>query len=234
MNYKRKAVLNWSGGKDSALALHKILNQNEIEVVSLLTVVNKVTQKSSMHNIPIEILELQAESTGIPIYIVEVEEVSNNYENKMKETIDYFKNNGVSVFIFGDIFLEDIKSYRESKLNPEGIEVIEPLWNKTSEEVIEDLIESGIKSKIIVTQADKLDISFIGKDINQNTVDSFPAGIDICGEKGEYHTLAYDGDIFKKKINFSMNRINNISYQIKEDDGIIKNMEFWVTDIIPI
>lgn len=232
MNQRKKAVFNWSGGKDSALALQKILEENDFEVVSLLTTINEESSKSSMHSIPIEVLSKQAESIGIPLYTVVFSKELKNYDEKMSVTVDHFKRQGVTHFIFGDIYLSDVKSYRESKLNPLGIEVVEPLWNKTVSEIMADFLRSGIKTKIIVTQADKLDKSLIGKDLDANLINSLPAGIDICGENGEYHTLAYEGGLFKTKVEFSIPEINKISYDFKLDTGETMTCEYWQAEII--
>lgn len=232
MNQRKKAVFNWSGGKDSALALQKTIDNNEFEIVSLFTMLNERTGTSSIHSIPIEILTKQAESIGIPLYTVVFEKDLKNYEKKMYETITHFKLQGVTHFIFGDIFLADVKTYRESKLNPFGIEVVEPLWNKTSAEIMDDFLLSGIKSKIIVTQAEKLDKTFIGKDLDQNTIKLFPNDIDICGENGEYHTFSYAGRLFKKEINFELLDTDTISYTINLDDGKIKTFEYWQARMI--
>ena len=231
MNPTKKAVFNWSGGKDSALALQKILQNDEYEVVSLLTTINEETQKSSIHSIPVEILSKQAESIGIPLYTVLFAKDLKNYDDKMRETVEHFKKQCVTHFVFGDIFLADIKAYRESKLNPLGIEVVEPLWDQSSAEIITDFLKSGIKTKIIVTQADKLDQTFIGKDLDQNTVNLFPDDIDVCGEKGEYHTLSYAGGLFKKEIKFSISQTNKITYDIQLDTGETKTFEYWQAEI---
>ncbi len=232
MNQRKKAVFNWSGGKDSALALRKVLEENYFEVVSLLTTINEESLKSSMHSIPPEILSRQAESIGIPLHTVVFSKELKNYDEKMSVTVDYFKKQGVTHFIFGDIYLADVKSYRESKLNPLGIEVVEPLWNKTVSEIMDDFLKSGIKTKIIVTQADKLDKTFIGKDLDANLVNALADDIDICGENGEYHTLAYEGGLFKKKVEFSISEVNKISYEFKVDTGETMTCEYWQAEII--
>lgn len=231
MNQRKKAVFNWSGGKDSALALQKTLQDNEFDVISLLTTINEETLTSSIHSIPIELLKRQADSIGIPLYTVLFAKDLKNYDHKMSETVNHFKKQGVTHFIFGDIFLADIKAYRESKLNPLGIEVVEPLWNKASSEIINEFIKSGIKSKIIVTQADKLDETYIGKDLNQDTVNSFPNDIDSCGENGEYHTFSYAGGLFKKEVDFSILQTSKITYDIKLDTGQTKTFEYWQAKI---
>ena len=231
MHQRKKAVFNWSGGKDSALALHKILQHNEFEVIALLTTINEETNTSSVHSIPIEILQKQAESIGIPLYTVLFTKNLNNYDDKMRTTVNYFKEQGVTHFIFGDIFLIDIKTYRETKLNPLGIEVIEPLWNKSSEQIIEEFLSSGIKSKIIVTQADKLGNEFINKNLDRSTINLFPDDVDVCGENGEYHTLSYDGGPFKNTVDFSILRTVKEVYNIKLDDGNINTYEYWQAEI---
>ncbi|WP_027125402.1 ATP-binding domain-containing protein [Gelidibacter mesophilus] len=231
MTERKKAVFNWSGGKDSALALLKTLQENELEVVSLLTTINQDTLTSSIHAIPLKFLLKQADSIGISLYSVPLSEGKKTYEEGMAEAIRHFKNQGVTHFIFGDIFLADVKLYRESKLHPLGIEVVEPLWGKTSEEVMHEFLKSGIKTKIIVTQADKLDQSFIGKEIDSAFVKSLPVGIDLCGENGEYHTFSYDGELFKYKIDFEICEANLISYDFKMDDGEVKSYEYWQAEI---
>lgn len=228
----KKAVFNWSGGKDSALALQKVLEEKEFEVIALLTTMNEESQKSSMHSIPLEILERQAESIGIPLYTVASSTALKNYEKKMKEAVLHFKKQGVNHFIFGDIFLSDVKAYRESKLQPLGIEVVEPLWEKTHQEVIDDFLQSGIQSKIIVTQADILDESFIGKDLTADVIKSFPENIDICGENGEYHTLSYAGGLFKKEVIFSISETVKTSFDFTLDTGEQKIFEYWQAEII--
>ncbi len=223
----KKAVFNWSGGKDSALALQKILAEKEFEVIALLTNMNEETSKSSMHAIPLEILERQAESIGIPLYTVASSTALKNYDQKMSEAVQHFKELGVKHFIFGDIFLSDVKAYRESKLQPLGIDVVEPLWEKTSQEVIDDFLRSGIQSKIIVTQADLLNETFIGKDLDADLVNSFPENIDVCGENGEYHTLSYAGGLFQKEVEFTISETVKTSFDFTLDTGETKTFEYW-------
>lgn len=231
MGERKKAVFNWSGGKDSALALQKTLQGNEFEVVSLLTTINEGTQASSIHAIPLKLLVKQAESIGIPLHTVSLSKDTGTYEQGMAEAIGHFKNQGVAHFIFGDIFLADVKSYRESKLNPLGIEVVEPLWGKTSAAIFSDFLDSGIKTKIIVTQADKLDHTFIGMEIDNNFIGSVPEGVDLCGENGEYHTFSYEGALFKTRIDFDIAKAKKVTYDFKMDDGTMKTYEYWQAEI---
>ncbi|MDM1072163.1 adenine nucleotide alpha hydrolase [Empedobacter brevis] len=223
----KKAVFNWSGGKDSALALQKVLEGKEFEVIALLTTITAETNTSSIHGIPLELLKKQVESIGIPLYLVALTKDIKTYEDEMLKAVNHFKQLGVAHFIFGDIFLTDVKNYRESKLLPLGIEVVEPLWGKTSLEVMDEFLKSGIKSKIIVTQADKLDQSFIGRDLDRSVIDSFPMNVDVCGENGEYHTLSYAGDLFKTPFDFAILQTVLITHEFKLDTGEIKKCDYW-------
>ncbi len=231
MSLKKKAVFNWSGGKDSALALSKVLQENDYEIIKLLTTISAENLKSSIHQIPVEILEKQAQSIGIPLKIVQISKNLKNYEQQMKEVILDFKQQDVRHFIFGDVHLSEVKSYREIQLNPFGIQVIEPLWNKTSVEVVDEFLASGLKAKIIVAQVDKLDESYVGKDLSKEVVDSFPDKIDVCGENGEYHTLVYDGDIFQKEVEFSIPNVSKISYDFTLDTGEEITSYYWQAEL---
>lgn len=233
MNHRKKAVFNWSGGKDSALALQKVLKENEFEVISLLTTINAETLSSSIHSIPLEIISRQAKSIGIPLYTVSLSRNLDGYDESMADAILHFKDLGVTHFIFGDIFLSDIKLYRENKLHPYGIAVVEPLWNKTSKEVMEEFLQSGIKTRIVVTQADKLDKTYIGRALDSDFVLSLPGDVDPCGENGEYHTLSYAGDLFAEDIAFLIGETRKISYDIRLADGQIKTFDYWQAEILP-
>ena len=230
----KKAVFNWSGGKDSALALYNVLNNGEYEIVSLLTTVNKENGRSSMHGIPSHLLKKQAKSIGIPIYIIEMlpnGELSS-YDDVMNRSVQHFKSLGVEHFIFGDIFLHDVKSYREKKLNPEGITVVEPLWDKTTAEVMSDFLSSGLKTIIVTTTADILDDSYIGKVIDEDFIKNIPVGVDLCGENGEYHTFCYDGPIFREPIDFKLGEPLSKTFPINLDDGSTQDFTYWFANLL--
>lgn len=226
---KNKVVFNWSGGKDSALALYKILQEQEYEVVALLTTVNRDNRRFTMHAIPVSLLEKQADSLGIPLYIVNL--MSNgligDYEKAMSEAVSHLKEQGVTHFVFGDIFLHDVKSYREEKLNPLGITVVEPLWGKSSEETMNDFLASGLQTIVVTTMADILDESFIGRHIDRNFVKDLPEGTDVCGENGEYNTFCYSGSIFRYPVAYTLDRPFRKIYPVKMDDGTKKDFSYW-------
>ena len=223
----KKAVFNWSGGKDSALALYTVLQQKQFEVVALLTTVNEETELSSMHAIPFSLLMKQAESIGVPLYPVFLPKNLPVYEQRMLDAAQHFKAQGVEHFIFGDIYLSDVRKYREDRLHPLGIEVVEPIWNLDSTEVMKHFLDSGIRTKIIVTDASKLDRSFIGQDIDAALIERMPQDVDICGENGEYHTFAYAGALFKQTVEFEIVETRQMSYDFKLENGEEKTYHYW-------
>ena len=228
-----KAVFNWSGGKDSALALMKMMQNKEYEIVSLLTTFNSETNCSTMHSIPLSVLEKQADSIGIPLYVVDIAPRTDGaYEEAMEAAVKFFLASGVKHFCFGDIYLHDVKKYREDKLNPFGIEVIEPLWDMSTVDVMAEFIESGLKTIVVTTTASELDKSFIGRIIDDEFVKSLPSGVDICGENGEYHTFCYDGPIFNYPIIHMLSDAYDFYYTINLDNGKSQEFKYWCANII--
>lgn len=225
---KKKMVFNWSGGKDSALALKILIESNEYEIVSLLTTVNAETKESTLHKIPEHILRKQIESLGFELYTVNMKPKCNmaEYEDSMREAVEYFKCQGVTAFAFGDIHLYEIKSYREEKLNPLGIDVIEPLWDMTSEQVMDKFIESGLKTIVVTATKPEL-AEMVGKIIDKDFIDNYPKDLDVCGENGEYHTFCFEGSIFNKKIDFEVVDVRDNSYEVKLEDGKKIMVKYW-------
>ncbi|WP_195655058.1 adenine nucleotide alpha hydrolase [Bacteroides sp. 1001136B_160425_E2] len=230
---KIKAVFNWSGGKDSAHALLRAFQSERYEIVALLTTVNRDTQRSTMHGIPLPLLEAQAASIGIPLYIVDLTPKGNmeDYSSAMSQAVEYFKSLGVTHFIFGDIFLHDVRWYREQQLSPFGMEVVEPLWGQSSEKVMEDFLSSDLETVVVTTMADGLGAAFIGKLVNREFVASLPIGVDPNGENGEYHTFCYKGPIFHSPVAFHLGDIFSQSYDIRLDDGTMKTYTYWFANL---
>ena len=199
-----KTVFNWSGGKDSAHALLRAQQSDNYEIVALLTTVNRATRRSTMHDIPLQLLQVQADSIGIPFHVVNLAPKGNieDYGAAMSQAVMHFKVLGVTHFIFGDIFLHDVRKYREQQLARHGIEVVEPLWGKTSEKVMEDFLVSGLRTVVVTTMADGLGAEAIGREIDRDFIGSLPDGFDPNGENGEYHTFCYGGPIFRYPIPF--------------------------------
>lgn len=230
---KRRAVFNWSGGKDSALALYKLLQSSEYKIVSLLTTVNSATRRSSMHAIPIPLLQAQSDSIGIPLYLIEYDPEAEikGYENCMLKAVEHFKKQGVHHFVFGDIFLHDVRSYREKQLHPHGIKVVEPLWNMKTAEVMQEFLQSGLKTIVVTTMANLLDHAFIGRLVDRSFVESLPDGVDICGENGEYHTFCFDGAMFKYPVRYSLGTPFEFSQSVGMEDGTQQTFNYWYANL---
>ncbi len=228
-----KAVFNWSGGKDSAHALLLAQQSGTYEIVALLTTVNRSTHRSTMHDIPLPLLEIQADSLGIPLHVVDLTPKGNmeDYGEAMSRAVEHFKAQGVTHFIFGDIFLHDVRKYREEQLAPHGIDVVEPLWGKSSEEVISDFLKSGLRTVIVTTMADGLGSAAIGREIDREFIDSLPDDVDPNGETGEYHTFCYDGPIFRYPIPFRLGKPVSRSYDIRLENGAKKTYTYWFADL---
>ncbi len=225
---KIKAVFNWSGGKDSAHALFRIMQTGEYEIVALLTTVNCDTRRSTMHDIPCGLLSAQADSLGIPLYVVDLTPKCNmeDYGMAMAAAVEHFKKQGVTHFIFGDIYLHDVRSYREAQLAPLGIEVVEPLWDMTSGQVMEAFLATGLQTVVVTTMAE-LGRKYVGNFVDREFVASLPDGVDLNGEQGEYHTFCFDGPIFRFPIAFSLGEPEERSYDIRLDDGTVKTYSYW-------
>lgn len=226
---RKKAVFNWSGGKDSALALLRAMRSGEYEIVALLTTVNRDNRRSTMHAIPESLLRAQAASIGLPLHFVALAPEGDpaGYAAAMRAAVELFREKGVSHFIFGDIFLDDIRAYREEQLTPYGIEVVEPLWGRTSGETMEEFLASGLKTVVVATMADRLGEEYISRTIDRNFVASLPAGVDPCGENGEYHTFCYDGPVFRRPVPFETGEPVLISHEIRQDDGSRQIYSSW-------
>lgn len=241
-----KSLFNWSSGKDSALALFKILEDPTVEVTSLLTSVNKQYNRISMHGVRVELLEEQAKSIGLPLCKMEIPEMPTMevYEQIMRETLLKFKEQGVTHSIFGDIFLEDLREYREKKLAEMGFEGIFPLWKIDTKILIQEFLDLGFKTIVTCVNERNLDKSFVGRIIDEQFIADLPKEVDVCGENGEFHTFTFDGPIFSKPIDFEIGEIVYRKYEKpkKDDSNEACNSNtddtafdygFWYCDLIP-
>jgi len=193
-------IFNWSGGKDSALALYYCLQNPEINIKYLVTTINDVVDRISMHGVRVELLIKQAESIGIPLYQVRLPEMPGmkEYDDIMRQTMEHFKAEGITHAIFGDIFLQDLKDYRDARLAEAGMKGIYPLWKRDTTELINEFLELGFGTVIACTQ-ERLE-RIVGKEISKELTLSLPEDVDVCGENGEFHTFAFKGPIFKHEI----------------------------------
>jgi uncharacterized protein (TIGR00290 family) len=202
MKMKEKLVFCWSGGKDSALALHRLLVEGRYEVVSLLTTCNEHFQRVSMHGVRVELLEQQARSIGLPLEKVLVSQGGSNdeYVEKMRRQMLAYKAQGVTQVAFGDIFLEDLKRWREENLAQVGLRGVFPIWKVDSRELIREFIALGFGSIICCVSDAYLDETALGRKIDADFIHWLPADVDPCGEHGEFHSFAFAGPIFRQPL----------------------------------
>ena len=199
---KRKALMSWSSGKDSAWALHKLQQNPEIELVGLFCTVNKEFDRVAMHGVRVELLQKQAESIGLPLEIIEIPYPCSNaeYEKIMGQFVERVKNDNIEYFAFGDLFLEDVRNYREEKLKGSGIKPVFPIWGMPTDKLSREMISSGLRTVITCINPKQTPKEFVGKEFDEDFLDSLPGTIDPCGENGEFHSFVYDGPMFKDKI----------------------------------
>jgi uncharacterized protein (TIGR00290 family) len=230
---KEKVIFCWSGGKDSALALHEVLRGDQYEVVSLLTTCNERFQRVSMHGVRVGLAQRQAESIGIPLDLIFVSERSSNeeYQAKMGAYLAERKGDGVTAMVFGDIFLEDLRQWREANLAEIGMRGIFPLWKRETRALVREFLSRGFRSVICCVNDAHFGREAVGRAIDQTFIDTLPAGVDPCGENGEFHSFAFDGPIFSRPVRFTFGEkvyrpIDQTNPQAGDGRG------FWFCDLL--
>jgi uncharacterized protein (TIGR00290 family) len=198
------AYMNWSGGKDSSLCLHRILQDKKYRVDYLLTSVNAEHNRISMHGVRRELLKSQADSLGITLVTVELPDQPGmkDYEKAMSDKTSMLKSRGCDHAIFGDIFLEDLRRYREQKLDEQKIDCVFPIWKIPSRELVEEFLDLGYKAIIVCVNEKWLEKNFCGRLIDESLLNDLPENVDPCGENGEYHSFVFDGPIFSRPVQF--------------------------------
>lgn len=199
---KVPVVLSWSGGKDSAMAAYQLLASQKYEIAALLTTVTEELDQISMHGVRRDLLEQQAESLGIPLHKVLIPKDCPNeiYEARTRAAFDHFKAQGITKIAFGDLFLEDVKQYRDERLAQAGMTGLYPIWMRDTEELVRTFIGLGFKAIVACVDTQAIDASFAGREIDSDLLRDLPDTADPCGEYGEYHSFVYDGPIFKRAI----------------------------------
>ena len=231
----KKAYFNWSTGKDAALALYKILQDKEYSIGTLVTTVNQKFKRVSMHGVSEKLLEQQATAIGLPLYkIYFPEEVSMEaYNTIMKSNLtEIISKEDYKYSVFGDIFLEDLRAFRESKLAELDLKGVFPLWKLDTTKIIEEFIDLGFKAITVSVNANLLDKSFVGRIIDKQFIKDLPKKADVCGENGEFHTFVFDGPIFKKPIPFEIGEKVLKTYPSKKSDTW--DASFWYCDLISV
>ena len=192
----------WSGGKDSAMALHAVSQRPDVRVVALLTTVTETYDRISMHGVRRELLVQQAESIGLPLREVRIPPQCVNpiYEARMEEALRIYYAEGVRTVAFGDIFLEDLRAYREKNLARIGMTAFFPIWKRDTRELIRSFHAARFRAIAACIDPRLLDRSFAGRELDESFFRDLPAGVDPCGENGEFHTFVFDGPIFRNPI----------------------------------
>jgi uncharacterized protein (TIGR00290 family) len=211
-----RVALSWSSGKDSAWSLHLLRQDRSLEVVALVTTLNEQFDRVAMHAVRRQLLEQQAESVGVPLWTVPLPWPCSNeeYEARMRELCARALRAGVDAMAFGDLFLTDIRAYRERQLRGTALQPLFPVWQIPTGELARTMIASGLRAKITCVDPRVLPAEFAGRDFDSRFLADLPPGIDQCGENGEFHSFVYDGPGFRKPINVSVG-------EIVERDGFV-------------
>lgn len=226
---KKRIVVSFSGGKDSVLALHRLQTSGEWEIDSLLTTLTEDYDRTTMHGVRYELLELQAKSLGIPLRKVWIPRDCPNevYQQRMKKAVDEILDEGIEFMMFGDIFLEDVKAYREKMLQGTGLTPVFPVWGENSSTIVKEFLKKGFKTVVCCSDISKIDSSFTGRVMDEQFIKDYPADCDVCGENGEFHTFVFDGP------NFSF----PVAYELGENrmakDMFTNEDRFYYVDLLP-
>ncbi len=206
-----KTLLSWSTGKDSAWSLHVLRQQPDIEVVGLFTTVNAAFDRVAMHAVRRKLLEAQAEAAGLPLSVIEIPWPCPNeaYEAAMGAFVAEQTARGIEAMAFGDLFLEDIRAYRETKLAGSGIKPIFPLWGRETGALAREMIAGGLKARLTCVDPKKLPPSFAGRAFDAALLADLPEGIDPCGENGEFHSCVFAGPMFAHDIDVRLGPIED-------------------------
>ncbi len=220
---KEKVLVCFSSGKDSALGLWEIERSGQYEVAALLSTVTSDYDRISMHGVRRELLEKQVEATGYPLEKVFITAGGDNaqYEARMREVLSRYRDAGVRKVAFGDLFLEEVRKYREDNLLKVDMEAVFPLWGRATGELAREFIDTGFRAVITCVDSELLDGRFVGRDFDREFLAELPANVDFCGENGEFHTFVYAGPIFKQPIPFTRGQT------------VIRENRFYFTDVLP-
>jgi uncharacterized protein (TIGR00290 family) len=220
---KERIVLSWSGGKDSTMAAYHLLASRKYEIAALWTTVTEEFDRISMHGVRRMLLEQQADSLGIALYVMQIPKDCSNeiYEARMRETLGQFKAQGIMKIAFGDLFLEDVRQYRDRLLAEAGMQGLYPLWKRDTEELVRTFIGLGFKAILACVDTHAIDASFAGREIDHDLLRDLPESADPCGEYGEYHSFVYAGPIFSQAIT------------CKAGQSVMRTPRFNYCDIVP-
>ncbi len=207
----KRVLLSWSSGKDSAWALHFLRRDPEIEICGLLTTINEAFDRVAMHGTRRLVLEAQARAAELPLWIVPLTWPCSNeiYEQRMAEVCRRAADEKMDAFAFGDLFLPDVRAYREAQLKPTGLEPLFPLWQIPTDALARAMIAGGLRARIACVDTKQLPATFAGREFDSALLSDLPSGIDPCGERGEFHTCVYAGPMFKAPLGLETGEIVN-------------------------
>ncbi len=202
MTQRPKAFISWSSGKDCAFSLWSVRQAGDLEITGLLTTTNEAVGRVAMHGTRNELMRRQAEAAGLPVLEVGLPWPCSNedYAARMLAACNSMKTQGVSHVVYGDLFLEDIRAYRDAKMAETGLTAVYPLWKRDTHQLARDMIASGLRTVVVCIDPKKLDPSFAGRWFDEAFLNDLPDGIDPCGENGEFHTCVVDGPMFSAPI----------------------------------
>jgi uncharacterized protein (TIGR00290 family) len=219
---KKKILLAWSSGKDSAWALHVLREQGQYEVAGLMTTFNAAFDRVAMHSTRRNLVEMQAETAGVPLIAAPIPWPCSNadYELAMKRVCDQALAQGISAIAFGDLFLADVRAYRERQLKDTGLQPLFPLWGLPTKALAQEMISTGLRAKLVCVDPTQISANFIGRDFDNKFLSEIPAGVDPCGENGEFHSFVHAGPMFSRDLAI-------VTGEKVERDG------FWFCDVLP-
>jgi len=237
LNNPTKIVLNWSSGKDAALAFYLLTKDERYKVTNLLTTINAEHERVFMHGLREQMLDIQAERMGLPLLKVKLPPSpdDNLYKNAMRQTLEQLKENeGIAAAAFGDIFLEDLKAYRESQLATIGFQGIFPLWKQNTRELISLIEDTGIEAVTVCVSEKYLGKEFLGRKIDKSFLNDLPSNVDPCGENGEFHTFVYNAPYFSAPISIVKGETVYKNYApVGDKDNNSWDTGFYFLDILP-
>lgn len=229
-----QSLFNWSGGKDSALALYHTLKNPDFEVSHLMTSVNSEADRISMHGVRRSMLEAQVAAIGLPLSLLSLPgEISmEDYDALMRKQMTRFIDQGITHSVFGDIFLEDLKQYREQRLAEVGLKGHFPLWKRDTRALIQEFLELGFRTLVVSVDGSKLDKSFAGRELDEAFLKDLPENVDPCGENGEFHTFVFEGPIFNNPVTFKKGEVVGKEYKLSGETD--KTVTYWFQDLLPV
>jgi uncharacterized protein (TIGR00290 family) len=218
-----KVIMSWSSGKDSAYALHTYLQDENHEVAALLTTVTQGYDRISMHGVRRSLLKDQANSLGIPLeeVLIPMQCTDEDYGQLMQKTLEKYGSVGVGGVVFGDLFLEDVRNYREERLGRVGMQAIFPIWGTDTAVLAHSFIDLGFRAVVTCVDTEALDGEYVGREYDRSFLADLPASVDPCGESGEFHTFVYAGPMFSRMIEF------------KRGEKVLREDRFYFCDLIP-